>query len=385
MIASMNNKRAINLLVHAVELIESSSSSDSEEELDALTISNLETVRRSRLPKLKNYVEEVIPRWRDKEFKSHFRISRVTFEFVLEIIAPKLRRNFPGLEMIYPEKQFLVAIWRMATPDSYRSICEKFDLSVSTALLATRRVTKILADLAPTFITWPTGNRCNDVWARFEEIRSFPQVIGAIDGTHINIPAPRVNPEAYINRKGHHSIQLQAICDHTTRFTHCYIGHAGSVHDQRVFRLSDIQDALGNAEKFPDDCHLLGDAAYKLHDNLMVPYRDNGHLTERQKNYNFCHSSTRVTIERAFGFLKNRFRCLLHQLPMNRTDLIAHFILACCVMHNICILKNDDFDFLLLNNEVDDDVPRQDAAYGVQTGVIKRDLICERLPMRYRF
>lgn len=68
---------------------------------------------------------------------------------------------------------------------------------------------------------------------------------------------------------------------------------------------------------------------------------------------------------------------------MDRTDLIAHFILACCVMHNICILKDDDFDFVLLNNEVDDDIPRQDAAYGVQTGVMKRDLICERLPMRY--
>lgn len=52
-------------------------------------------------------------------------------------------------------------------------------------------------------------------------------------------------------------------------------------------------------------------------------------------------------------------------------------------MHNICILKDDDFDFVLLNNEVDDDIPRQDAAYGVQTGVMKRDLICERLPMRY--
>jgi len=129
------------------------------------------------------------------------------------------------------------------------------------------------------------------------------------------------------------------------------------VHDQRVFRLSEIQDALGNPEKFPDDCHLIGDAAYKLHDNLMVSYRDNGHLTERQKNYSYCHSSTRIAIERAFGLLKGRFRSLLHYLPMTRTDLIAHFILACCVLHNICIFKNDDFDVLPLNDEVNNDVP----------------------------
>lgn len=114
----------------------------------------------------------------------------------------------------------------------------------------------------------------------------------------------------------------------------------------------------------------------------MVPYRDNGHLTERQKNYTFCHSSARIAIERAFGLLKGRFRCFLHHLPMNRTDLIAHFILACCVMHNICILRGDHFD-ILLNNEVDNDVPQQVAADNIQTGVIKRDLICERLPIRY--
>lgn len=117
----------------------------------------------------------------------------------------------------------------------------------------------------------------------------------------------------------------------------------------------------------------------------MVPYRDNDHLTERQKNYNFCHSSARIAIERTFGLLKGRFRCLLHQLPINRTDLIAHFILACCVMHNICILRGDDLD-ILLNDEVNDNVFQEIAADNVQTGVIKRDLICERLPIRlHRF
>lgn len=38
----------------------------------------------------------------------------------------------------------------------------------------------------------------------------FPNVIGAIDGTHnYKLPAPRKHPENYVNRKGHYSIQLQ--------------------------------------------------------------------------------------------------------------------------------------------------------------------------------
>ena len=86
----------------------------------------------------------------------------------------------------------------------------------------------------------------------------------------------------------------------------------------------EIQDRLSDPTKFPDDCHLDDDSPYKLHDNLIVPYRD-GHLTERQKNYNFCHSSARISIERVIGLLKNRFRSLLQCFPMNKIDLIARF------------------------------------------------------------
>lgn len=34
---------------------------------------------------------------------------------------------------------------------------------------------------------------------------------------------------------------------------------------------------------------------------IMTPYKDNGHLTEQQKTYNYLHSSTRMVIERAFA------------------------------------------------------------------------------------
>ncbi|XP_012530109.1 putative nuclease HARBI1 isoform X2 [Monomorium pharaonis] len=341
---------------------------------------NLETTHQRKIPKLKNFAEVIVPRWKEEEFKSHFRMSRNIFEFVLSLIAPKLKRHHPGLEMISAEKQFLITIWRMASPDTYKSICERFNVSRSTAVSTTRRVTKALADLAPMFIKWPVKNSVQEVWAGFEAISAFPKVIGAIDGIYINIPSPRVNPEDYVDKKGHYSVQLQGICDHKFRFTHCYIGHAGS--DQRIFLLSEIQDALGKPEKFPDDCYLIGDAAYKLHDNLMIPYCDNGHLTKRQKNYNYCHSLARIAIVKAFGLLKGRFQSLLHYLPMARTDLIDHFILACCVLHNICISHNDDFDILPLKDEIDNDISLK--IDNTQAGMIKRDLICEKLSIKLK-
>lgn len=37
----------------------------------------------------------------------------------------------------------------------------------------------------------------------------FPKVLGAIDGTHVQITKPKEHGESYINRKGYHSMQLQ--------------------------------------------------------------------------------------------------------------------------------------------------------------------------------
>jgi len=110
-------------------------------------------------------------------------------------------------------------------------------------------------------------------------------------------------------------------------------------NDQRVFGLSELKNYLDDTTKFPNNSHLIGDSAYTLHEHLMVPYRDNGHLTQKQKNFNFCHFSARMAIERSFGFLKGWFRSLLTTLDMKRVDLIPKYIMACCVLHNICLLK----------------------------------------------
>ena len=87
---------------------------------------------------------------------------------------------------------------------------------------------------------------------------------------------------------------------------------------------------------FPHDTHIIGDPAYPLESWLMVAFRDNGHLTPIQKRFNVKLSMTRSVIERAFALLKGRFRRLKY-LDMNRIDLVPRCIVACCVLHNICL------------------------------------------------
>lgn len=76
----------------------------------------------------------------------------------------------------------------------------------------------------------------------------------------------------------------------------------------------------------------------------MIPFRDNGHLTDIEINYNKIHSSARMIVERSLELLKGRFRSILDNLPITRTDLIPKYIIACCILHNICLLHDDMID-----------------------------------------
>jgi DDE superfamily endonuclease len=225
-----------------------------------------------------------------------------------------------------------------------RSIGDRFDMGKSSLEVSFQRVIAALNSMAQDIITWPTNNSAvATTTAGFQNASGFPGTIGAIDGTHIQIKAPTEHGDTYINRKKVHSIVLQAVCNETMRFTDCFAGYPGSVHDARVLRNSPLYlDAQRDYNRwFPNNTHLVGDAAYPLKKWIMVPYRDNGHLTRAQKQYNTKLSATRVVIERAFALLKGRFR-RLKMLDMNRTDLIPQCITACCVLHNLCLNLGDD-------------------------------------------
>ena len=57
------------------------------------------------------------------------------------------------------------------------------------------------------YIKWPvTAAEKLRVAADFQNVIGMPRCIGIVDGTHIPILSPRVNPQAYINRHGYSSL-----------------------------------------------------------------------------------------------------------------------------------------------------------------------------------
>lgn len=165
------------------------------------------------------------------------------------------------------------------------------------------------------------------------------------------------------------------MCNEKKEFIHCYAGMPGSVHDMRVFKYSGIQQKC-NGNYFGYNKHLIGDSAYSLQTFVMVPYKDNGHLSADEICYNNALSRSRMIIEQAIGLLKGRWRYILDKLPMRRIDLIPYYIIACCILHNICLMQGDEIEYpVILPNEIEDAGLLTITPEQQQEGIIKREQI----------
>jgi hypothetical protein len=244
------------------------------------------------------------------------------------------------------------------------------------------RVVETLNKLAPSIIVWPSLERRQQIKRKFFEIAGLPNIIGAVDGTYVPIKAPMQDPEVYVTRKCNHAFTAQGICDADLKFTDVFIGYPGSVSDTRIFKNSPIyEDIMINRDELINNGeYIIGDKAYPVLDWCIPPYIDRGNLTPAQRRFNTVHARHRATIERCWALLFGRYRRLKF-LDMSRTDLIPSTVLACCVLHNICL----DHENLLNYNHEYEDEGRQILMYpddneeiiAHNRGMQYRDELCE--------
>uniref|UniRef100_A0A8C3IAC3 Putative nuclease HARBI1 n=1 Tax=Chrysemys picta bellii TaxID=8478 RepID=A0A8C3IAC3_CHRPI len=286
--------------------------------------------------------------WDDKQWLQNFQMRKATFMGLCEELAPILRRKDTRLRAALPvEKQVAIAIWKLATPDSYRSVTNQFGVGKSTAGIVSMQVCKAINRI----LLRRTVTLCNvqEIVDGFAKM-GFPNCGGAIDGTHIPILTPPHLGSEYVNRKGYFSMVLQALVDHRGRFIDINTGWPGKVHDARIFRNTWLFRKTEARTFFPErkitvgeiemPILILGDPAYPLMPWLMKPYT--GSLDSSKERFNYRLSCCRTTVECAFGRLKARWRSLYGKLDLAENSIPA-VISACCALHNICEGKGESF------------------------------------------
>ena len=122
-------------------------------------------------------------------------------------------------------------LWRLATNTEYRTIAALFGVGILTVCSIVHKTAQIVAEfLLPKYVCIPPEDKLKEIVAEFESLWGFPQVVGAIDGTHIPILHPQEIPSDYYNWKNFYSIIMQAVVDSWCCFVDVNIGWPGKVH-----------------------------------------------------------------------------------------------------------------------------------------------------------
>lgn len=110
-----------------------------------------------------------------------------------------------------------------------------------------QKYSQIIAEnLAPRYIRFPrTEFERGVVKARFFQQYRFPGILGVVDGTHIQITAvPRQIENAYVNRKGFHSINTQIVCNAELSIININARFPGATHDAIIYNGSILNTHL---------------------------------------------------------------------------------------------------------------------------------------------
>ncbi|CAI7770447.1 unnamed protein product [Closterium sp. NIES-54] len=193
--------------------------------------------------------------------------------------------------------------------------------------------------LIRTWVRFPTHDEMEDMAADFKAVRGLPNIIGAIDGTHIEIKGLENHRQEYYNRKSIYSTQLQVTCDSKGYIWDYIVGHPGSMHDQGVFQQSDLHTRLERGDIAP--FQIVGDAAYPLRDYCLTPVNASRRrlMKSWEQTYNYVHSATRMLVERTFGALKQRWRLFSKRHECKLTRVCAGT--ACIIILHNMILHHD--------------------------------------------
>lgn len=329
-------------------------------------------------------------------FKSFFRVSRKTFDYICNLVRQDLVSRPPsGLiniegRLLTVEKQVAIALRRLASGDPQVSVGEQFGVGQSTVSQVTWRFVESMEERGRHHLKWPDVQEMEKVKAGFEQ-HGLPNCCGAVDVTHIIMTLPSVESSTdWYDREHNYSMVLQAIVDMDMRFRDILTGWPGSMNDSQLLRNSGFFRLCENGQRLHGPFRrlsqgreirefIVGDLGYPLLSWLLTPFQDKD-LNDVSRSYNKKHASTASIAERALARLKGTWR-ILHRV-MWRPDKhkLPRIILVCCLLHNIIIDRGDELlSGVALPDHHDKGYKQQICQYADPQGKAGRDTLAEFL------
>ena len=305
-------------------------------------------------------------------FDQKYQMSVEAFDNLVELLRPMITqdqikaRNSCG-EPINPELVVAMGLCWLAG-GSYHDIMDTFSVSQSSFYRARDIFLDAVIACDALKIRFPeTPSELENVRKRFAA-KSTNKVIrgcvGAIDGLLARINQPSTaecegNPRSY--HSGHYNdygLNVQAICDSRLHFLFFAVASPGSQGDLVAYEGLSIHEII---EKLPDSIYIIGDAAYRLSEHILVPFTGADRQAADKDTFNYFLSQLWIRIEMTFELLTTKWRILRKHLETKLTN-SSKILEACARLHNFVIDQDSEDDF-----EEDDEDDEGDDVVHYQT------------------
>lgn len=164
--------------------------------------------------------EKDVPKFTEMKFKKTFRMSRNTFQKIVDKTRMDMTKCFTTFGApIPPEKRVAIALYYLKSGADFDVVGTNFNVGKTTVCnILTDFCNSMLKRYLHQEIQFPDNLEQRKLMAdRFEKRWQFPGVLGAIDGSHIPIKKPTYEGAEYHNYKGWSSTVLLACCDYKYR------------------------------------------------------------------------------------------------------------------------------------------------------------------------
>ncbi|KAL9238808.1 hypothetical protein vseg_013184 [Gypsophila vaccaria] len=294
------------------------------------------------------------------KFESFFRISRKTFNYIFALVKDDMSAksghfSFSNGKTLSLHDQVAVALRRLSSGDSLASVGDSFGMHHSTVSQVTWLFVESMEKRGLQHLQWPSGDEeMTRVKSNFEQIRGFPNCVGAIDTTHITMCLPLTDPDnkVWLDHQKIHSMLLQVVVDPDMRIRDIVTGWPGKLSDSNVlkssalFRLCDKGKRLNGKNSVLSEGleireYIVGDSGFPLLPWLLTPYKGKN-LTKTEDDFNRRHFATRMVARRALARLKDTWKIINGMMWRPDKHKLPRIILVCCILHNIVIDMEDD-------------------------------------------
>ncbi|XP_040205932.1 protein ANTAGONIST OF LIKE HETEROCHROMATIN PROTEIN 1-like [Rana temporaria] len=149
-----------------------------------------------------------------QKFLDYFRMSVETFDKLLQLVGPAIRRLDTRFRSCLSARERLAVTLRyLATGESFSSLHYQFRLGKSTICCIVRETCQILWEkLQPLYLPHPTCDQWLSVAEKFNDVANFPNCIGAVDGKHIRIKKPAHSGSSFYNYTTWNRGSAAALC-----------------------------------------------------------------------------------------------------------------------------------------------------------------------------